>query len=53
MSAPLQWKQPAIPDLPRVFNLCMLTLAIEGGDEVPTTGTFVDVVTGADCPSPE
>lgn len=52
VSAPLQWKQPAIPDLPRVFNLCMLTLEISGGGEAPTTGTFTDVVTGADCPSP-
>ena len=46
VSAPLQWKQAPVPTLPRVFNWCMLTLEIEGGDDVPTTGTFIDVVTG-------
>ncbi len=53
VSAPLQWQQAPIPDLPRVFNWCVLTLEVTGGDEVPTTGTFTDVVTGEECPSPE
>jgi ABC-type branched-subunit amino acid transport system substrate-binding protein len=53
VSAPLQWHQAPVPELPRVFNSCMLTLEVTGGDEVPTTGTFTDVVTGEECPSPE
>jgi branched-chain amino acid transport system substrate-binding protein len=53
VSAPLQWQQAPVPTLPRVFNWCMLTLKVAGGDEAPTTGKFIDPVTGRECPNPE
>jgi branched-chain amino acid transport system substrate-binding protein len=53
VSAPVQWQQAPVPILPRVFNWCMLTLEVKGGENVPTTGKFTDVVTGQECPSPE
>ena len=37
----------------RVQLVRMLTLEVEGGDEVPTTGTFIDVADGEECPSPD
>jgi ABC-type branched-subunit amino acid transport system substrate-binding protein len=52
LTPPLQFVTGGVAGLPRVFNPCLFTTRIEGGDQVPTTGEFADAFTGEPCPTP-
>ncbi len=52
VTPPLQWQTAPVEQLPRVFNWCALITEVEGGEEVPLTGTFLDTLTGEECETP-
>ena len=52
LTPPLQFRTGGVADLPRVFNSCVLAIRIHDRQQEPLTGTFYDVYTGEECPTP-